>query len=985
MSDKQDEPDTKSEAHEPVSSDPQKSPDGRTPSQAFFRPAESTLPVVRNHRGSQESGSGSKEYSDDELPEAVDDYSILERLGTGGMGEVFLARDTDLSRRVALKRIRPDRAASPDAVRRFEIEARVTALLQHPSIIPVYHFIKKGTETFYTMRPVEGMTLGELRRRLRHNRHGERREWPTARLVRLFLQATNAVAYAHSRGVIHRDLKPDNIMIGPFEEVLVLDWGMAKILGQKEQCVTSELPTNSTLTQSTASPSFAGTPSYMAPERLRHAPANFVTEVFSLGIILYELLSFRPPWKVDRLAELPSAMASLPRAPSFVQPGREIPGRLDEVVLKAMQANPADRFATVREFSQEVASAMEGRAPWERRPESADFESWRIADGRMRVFDDELDLVSRGNRNRFRLFCENAFADNLRFEFEMKLRRGSNELSIWINAALDESHGIADGYCLTVVPGRRRIASLLRSGRDVAGAQAPEFAARTWIKVRAVREDNRLSLSIDGKEIYAYQDPIPMTGGKIGLTGQTGGMRIRKLRVSSRGTDATVSCLSIPDAFFNRGLFEEARSEYDRVSVSHPTRNEGRLACFRAGLCMLELHRRETEPELRALLLQEARDAFTGKGAISPSCLTYLGLAMVAREQYDTAGKHEALVHALNDFPDDPHRGAVHEWILGGLHSVQPEQRHTVAELLPIAITHCNESWGRRVVRELMHRVRRDWETPSFFESRGHFKDQDRTSQAESIMFCAFWSGRTELIAEAWSSLLSSRRARPHHLSDAFFALVELGAAESARSVLQTLPPSGIGPLKRHRNAHLCRATLLALDGDLEQAETMLIAQEAPVTDRCFNSSRLWIARQCYELGEPERLARVLRRRGQRDFFAREHRAWFALHDHDIDRSERELKPFIRREDHLRGRNLVNFLYGCLWELKERPERARSIFRALEPPPWPRTWLLGSHYAAGYFEADESGIGLQHLFPWELRVLESHRALLERVRQGPAE
>jgi serine/threonine-protein kinase len=165
------------------------------------------------------------------LPAAIGDYRVFSHLGSGSMGDVFLAFDETLHRKVALKRIRPEHFRASDVRRRFEIEARVTSALQHPAIVPVYQFVREQDEVFYTMRPVEGISLAELLRRLSAGDPGARDNWPAARLVRLFLQAAGAVAYAHARGVIHRDLKPANIMIGPFEEVLVLDWGMAKILG----------------------------------------------------------------------------------------------------------------------------------------------------------------------------------------------------------------------------------------------------------------------------------------------------------------------------------------------------------------------------------------------------------------------------------------------------------------------------------------------------------------------------------------------------------------------------------------------------------------------------------------------------------------------------------------------------------------------------------------------------------------------------------
>ncbi len=250
------------------------------------------------------------------LPDSIGPYRVLKRLGTGGMGDVFLAFDETLGREIALKRIRRDRLSDAEVRRRFEIEVRVTAILQHPSIVPVYEYLRAGGETFYTMRPIEGVTLHGLLEGLRDKESRLGAEWTTARLVRLFLQVTNAVAFAHANGVIHRDLKPGNIMVGPFEEVLVLDWGMAKFLEDDKREARSGVSQESlgSLTADTASYHVAGTPAYMAPEQLEGKPATFKNDIFSLGVILYELLAQRLLWQAESFSELSEAMGRLRKA-----------------------------------------------------------------------------------------------------------------------------------------------------------------------------------------------------------------------------------------------------------------------------------------------------------------------------------------------------------------------------------------------------------------------------------------------------------------------------------------------------------------------------------------------------------------------------------------------------------------------------------------------------------------------------------------------
>ena len=927
-----------------------------------------------------------------ELPAYIGEYRVLQRLGSGGMGEVFLAYDEALSRHIALKRVRPDRSAE-ELRRRFDVEARVTALLQHPSIIPVYDWSNHESGAFYTMRPVEGVTFAQLLERLRQEPSEERRDWPTARLVRLFLQAANAVAYAHSQGVIHRDLKPSNIMLGPFEEVLVLDWGMAKI-SDEEQAPESGLAGEglAKVREETASSVLVGTPGYISPEQLAGRAADARSDVFALGVILYELLALRLPWQAETVNELCDIMTRPPQDPTLVQPRLGIPGRLGAVVLRALEHAPEDRYQSVVEFSSEVAHALEGRASWKVERVSLEPKNWRIQQGRVRRESGALVLRSRGEQRSLRYFCTERFGQDVGVDFDVRLQ-GRADLSVWLSASSGRDGRPQEGYSLGVLPGRRRTLSLLRSGRVVGGAKSPPLAPRRWYRVSAKRESDHLTLLIDGEEIYAYSDPIPLPGGFVGLTGQAGELRVRNLRVSSLGTSAMVSCLSVPDAFFNRGLYEEARAEYDAVAQSHPGRSEGRLARFRAGMCLIEMCRRETDPDVCALLLEEASQAF--RSGTEETCLTYLGLALVADEARLPNQEHDALARALDAFPDDPNLAVAHEWLLSRLHRLDLNERLTAAELLPLAIEHCLGGWARQLIQDLVRKVRRSWETPSFLSGRSRLRQGDLASRADATLLFAFWAGRGPLIAATVNRLLEAGQARPHHLADAYFALLELGRRDLASDVWSTAPESAFDPAssdKMRRILSCCGATERALGGDLEGAFAQLFETESRPSDRPFNSARLWLARAASPANPGGMVQRALKQRSLRDTFAREHLAWFALESGDLRKAETYLHPFVQSGQHRSGRNLSNFLYGCLLLHRGDLAPAMHIFSALPSVQWPRTWTLGSYLASGRLGNGSVERYRQAALPWEQAVLDSHIDQLalacgvdrERVSSGEA-
>jgi eukaryotic-like serine/threonine-protein kinase len=265
---------------------------------------------------------------------ATDRYVRLRTLGSGGMGDVFECMDHRLGRRVAVKMLRREHESDALAVAMLDREARVTGSLEHPNIIPVYDAGREaGTKPFYAMRLLPQTSLDEVLKRLRARDTEARREYTLGRLLRLFFQVCQAVEYAHSRGVIHCDLKPGNILLGSFGEVLVADWGLA-------------------YSQKDASTYRGGTPGYMAPEQLEPSPRGIDarTDVFALGAILYELVSHHPafPDALDSIAyagigadrntnrELSpkSTPLRIPPAPSAIAPERAIASELDSICLR---------------------------------------------------------------------------------------------------------------------------------------------------------------------------------------------------------------------------------------------------------------------------------------------------------------------------------------------------------------------------------------------------------------------------------------------------------------------------------------------------------------------------------------------------------------------------------------------------------------------------------------------------------------------------
>ena len=270
----------------------------------------------------------------------------------GGLGEVFCATDLDLHRKVAIKRLQPQRLAEESSLRRFLVEAEVTARLEHPGVVPVYALYRNAEGgPAYTMRFVEGPTYADAIK----NYHASRANPLLFRqLLQSFLQICQTVAFAHSRGVIHRDLKPQNVLLGKFGVTLVVDWGLAKVIGRSEEMRSSSSVENTLMPQSAGSVdgetllgSAVGTPAYMSPEQAagRWDVIDQRSDVYGLGAVMYYLLTGKPPIDKGNWPEIQQKIQrGLILSPRQIRSG--IPGALDAICRMAMAVDPDDRYAS---------------------------------------------------------------------------------------------------------------------------------------------------------------------------------------------------------------------------------------------------------------------------------------------------------------------------------------------------------------------------------------------------------------------------------------------------------------------------------------------------------------------------------------------------------------------------------------------------------------------------------------------------------------
>jgi eukaryotic-like serine/threonine-protein kinase len=309
-------------------------------------------------------------------------YILEDKVAQGGMGAIYRAFDQGLKRRNAIKVVLSEVMQRPELLARFVEEARITGQLEHPNIIPVHDIgVMAENKLYFSMKFIQGEELGMILKRLRSKDERYLKKYSLYSLLTIFRKVCDAVAFAHSKGIIHRDIKPDNIMIGDYGEVLLVDWGLAKRADEPEASASKAgertamlnlLKTDLSLsaTLKTRDGVIKGTPAYMAPEQAKGSNdrINHLTDVFLLGATLYTVATLQAPFTGDDIYEMViNAENGNFQHPALRAPDRQIPDELCRIILKAMAFEPDERYQSVAELSHDLDALLEGRAHSERK------------------------------------------------------------------------------------------------------------------------------------------------------------------------------------------------------------------------------------------------------------------------------------------------------------------------------------------------------------------------------------------------------------------------------------------------------------------------------------------------------------------------------------------------------------------------------------------------------------------------------------------
>lgn len=720
-------------------------------------------------------------------PEKIDQYEIVKSLGIGGMGEVFLAYDPHCERQVALKKIKTRLISHPIIKKRFMKEARYASKLSHPNIIPIYSIHEDQNQIYYTMPYVEGETLREILKstKLREKKGEAPHEIGVSipSLIRIFLSICQAVAYSHSKGVLHRDLKPENIMVGKFGEVFLLDWGIATWLksSSDEEGLDDDLIEEKP--NLTVPGKVLGTVNYMAPERAHKQQASISTEIYALGVILYQILTLTFPFRRKDLAHFKRIMKFERILPPEEQaPYRDIPKQLSETCLKCLSPNPEDRYKNVDDLVVDLKNYIEGRPEWILSSELDIFHKhhWEFQENVLlskhmaitRVID-LMEWIAL-------MISKNPYPGNLKIEFNIKLPKNSSGIGVLLCLPeKQERKSLQEGFCLWIGSSSNPYATLFRSNAELLSVPNTEIKSDDFTKIRIEKIDNSLKLFINDHIKLNYFSHIPIVGTHLGFSYKDPNFEISPLKIYTGSQNILVNCLSIPDMLLSSKNFSRAFSEYKKIAESFKGRTEGREAQFRAGLSLLEQAKYTSSTNQKSKLLSEAFEEFEKLRATPGAPLEYLGKSLIYNFEKEHEEEIKCLELSVRKYAKHPLLPIIKEQIIYRLHESSNLNRQVAYSFALMALILLPEIFLSYENTKFIDHLTKHWYPLEFIDFDFTYTEK-KYEYLHIAIILAFWVKKPKILCEILDKLPESLPEKKYILINGLFCLFNMGCKHLA-------------------------------------------------------------------------------------------------------------------------------------------------------------------------------------------------------------
>lgn len=873
-------------------------------------------------------------------------YTIIKSLGRGGMGEVFLATDPVCQREVALKCIREDLKEKKNIKERFLKEAKIASQLAHPSIIPIYTIHQDHENSFYTMPYIEGETLRQILRNTKESLKKGEASHPIGgsipSLLRLFLHVCEAVGYAHSKEILHRDLKPENIIIGKYGEVLILDWGIADHI----------------VNQTAKTGKAAGTVSYMAPERAFGKPSSILTEVYALGVILYQILTLELPFERGNFAAFKKVVQKEKLTdPLLVAPYREIPHEAATIVKRCLAVQESERYPSVDALIIDIKKLIEGKPEWVllsslriEKKEDWEFQE-NILLAKHTAITRHVDLLEWVNL----MVSKQIFPDNVRIEAEVKIRKGGNGIGFLFSIPESpKKKTIEEGYCLWIGSKKNPSCQLYRSNLLVAEDKNNYLEDDTFHQITIEKFKEHVQVQIDNLGVLSYYSKFPLSGSHVGILSKDADFEIRNVKVYGSSHSASVSCLAVPDAFFARGDFDTAITEYRRIAKSFPGREEGREAIFRSGLCMIEKSKHAKGKQHN--ILEQALQEFELLHYTSGAPLEYLGKSIVYDLLNDAEEEVKCLEFALRKYPKHPLLPLLEEHIIYRMHASSRSRRKTAYQMILLAICYFPKIFKSNDAKKLLESLQKSWEIPYFFEK--HPESHKISSPIQMAILLAFWVRKLSLLIEMPKNLCKTKSVDLISLGNIAFSLLELDFHEELSKYLheyrEFLPHGDLFHTAMKLDVKKQVQTLSDKSSLTKNEERAYLYSFRALLQKedLLPAIKLQEALLPLQVEDKTNLDELM--------------TWLALFEDKLEKAEKYLSSY-KVEDLSQDKHPLFFVYGAFLAKKDSSEKAMEHFSHIEETSYPSTTASPAFYLLD--KIDEHSQWIHQAFYWEKKIL----------------
>lgn len=884
------------------------------------------------------------------FPIQLDRYELIDLIGSGGMGEVFLAKDPICNRCVALKRIHPKRREKESARRRFKKEVRIASQLSHPSIIPIYDLIDNGEDLYYTMPYLEGKTLKEIliaTRRANSQGHPETGMGGSIpSLMLAFLNICQATELAHKKGFLHRDLKPENIIIGKYSEVTILDWGVATEIGHAETHHENKQANQEKINLREA----AGTIEYMAPERAFASPASIQSDIYSLGVILHFMLTLEIPYKRPGTIKewrhvLNKRGVEPPKDPQSVAPYREITQQLSRITLKCLHPDREKRYQSVREVITDLERYIQGRPDWILRDQFAiqNPEDWQFQESVMLTKQMAISRYAGLMEWVLLMLSKTSYSGNIQIQVEIKMRKEGRGIGFMLCVPSNtKREGLEKGYLLWIGSSKNPGLKLLRNNIEVSRIDHLSLKPDASYTIAVEKQDNTLRFFINDEPKLTYVSHLPIVGGHFGLVSKDTEFEISPIYLSIGSQNVLVNCLSVPDAFLLNGDYQRALIEYRHIAHSFKGRPEGREAIFRAGFTLIEQGKAKKGKAKE--FFAEALDEFELLHKTPGAPIEYLGKSLVYQAENNLEEEIKCLELATRKFPKHPLRYVLDEHILFRLHETAQNNRKGAYAFTLLALRHVPQIHHLAETDRLMRNLRVSSEELPFIDSPPNFSSDEEDNLDLSILL-SFWLARPGSLYELIQNIPETFKHRLTLLENGLLALLELGYPKLVGFIIRMRYRSQSDP------EFLLFRTLyeIAIDNVSTTHKLDLIQEKA--NDRLLYS----LFHQDLGIEKAPKLLPYLKPLKQFEVLY----IWALLLSGKTEEAGKLLKGKPTQDTS----TLYFLLQGCYLAKKEGEEKALAHFDTLIETPFPRSPTLLGYFLKNHITLENSWF--KQAFLWE--------------------